>query len=252
MQVPRSQHITHVTAPGAELDRIYQEILKPSFTADELGDPAQLERLVNAGSATVFASHAPDGRPLGTAIGEWDAKRRIVLLSWLAVRPGLRGAGTGGALLQEALRHWITWYDPCLVLAEVSDPLGRSANPAAGSTVDHGDAAARLRFYLRLGGRVLDLPYFQPALGPGLARVEDELLLVLHAHAEFAGAAPETIDAAVLRGYIEDYLRECEGSVGDDSATARLLEALDRPCGIPWATGSDVGDHSFGAPGGRS
>ncbi|GAA1257605.1 hypothetical protein GCM10009665_54910 [Kitasatospora nipponensis] len=227
----RQPVIRRITAPGAELDAIYEQILLPSFPPDELDDPADLDAAVRSGLTSVWAGFDPAGRPLGAAIGEFEPTRRIVLLAWLAVRPGLRGAGVGGLLLRSALRTWRQEYDPCLVLAEVADPRAHATHDG------YGDPAARLAFYRRLGARTLDLPYFQPALGTGRARVDDVLLMALHAHPALAGPDPDTVDGDVLRGYLEDYQRSYEGAVGTDEQASRLWRALARPDGIPLLTG---------------
>ena len=164
---------------------------------------------------------------VGAAVGEWDEGLRVVLLAWLALRPGVRGGGIGGVLLDAAQADWIARYSPCLVLAEVADPAGHVGNEA------HGDPVARLRFYQKRGARILDMPYFQASLGPGMPRVPDLLLLVLHADEQFAGSEPDTIDGRVLREYLELYQRECEGQVATDEQAVRMWEAVDRPGGVP-------------------
>jgi hypothetical protein len=73
-----------------------------------------------------------------------------------------------------------------------------------GGSEDHGNPAARLRFYVNRGSRILDIPYFQPALEPGKERVSGLLLIALHVDPEFAGpGGADTIDAAVVRTYLE-------------------------------------------------
>ncbi|WP_110673591.1 GNAT family N-acetyltransferase, partial [Streptomyces tateyamensis] len=169
--------IHQLTEPGPALDAVYRELLLPSFSLDELSTLEELSQVVAAGQTLVWVTTDADGRLLGTAIGEWEPGPRVVLLAWLAVRPGLRGGGIGGPLLRAALDAWQAAYDPCLILTEIADP----AHPHGGDEA-HGDPAARLRFYRRLGARALDLPYFQAALGGDRARVDDMLLLVLRSH----------------------------------------------------------------------
>lgn len=219
-------------APAVEL--VYNDILLPSFPDDELVPLSVLRALVGAGLGLVWAAHDDAGDVVAVAIGEWDAELRVVLLSWLAVREGRRGGGVGGPLLDTALTEWRRRYDPCLVLAEVADPRHHPVSTA------HGDPVARLNFYQRRGARILDMPYFQPALGPDKARVDHMLLIVLHADPAFAGSDADTIDATVLRRYLEKYQLECEGVVDTGPDSAPMWRALDRPNGVPLSQVSGV------------
>ncbi|MFI7277086.1 GNAT family N-acetyltransferase [Streptomyces sp. NPDC049879] len=214
--------------PGPEFDRIYAEILRPSFDDDELAPPEELAAELAAGRLSVLWCAGAAGEPLAAAVGTFEPGHRIMLLTWLAVRPGRRGGGLGGPLLDAAVAAWRAAFEPCMVLAEVADPERHAAGEA------HGDPAGRLRFYLRHGARVLDLPYFQPALGEGRRRVPDMLLTVLHADPSFAGSVPETIDGALLRTWLEEHQAETEGSVGTDPWSARLWQAVERPGGVPY------------------
>ncbi len=219
-----------LTDPLDHLEDLYHGILKPSFSPEELGDLAAIRRALAAHAARVWVASDQAGRILGMALGEYDSELRIMLLSWLAVRPGFRGAGIGGPLLGAAMRAWQAAYEPCLILAEVEDPAGHTGDEL------HGDPAARLRFYQRLGARPLDLPYFQASLGPGLHRVPDVLLMVLRGHPKFSGEDSGTIDGAVLRAFLEKYQRECEGAVAHDAQAMLLWQSVDRPGGVPFKT----------------
>src|SRR5690606_22793856 len=72
----------------------------------------------------------------------------------------------------------------------------------------HGDPAARVRFYARRGARVLDLPYVQAPIRAGAEPVPGRLLLVLHA------------EPGVLRE---------GGAAGDGPLLAAAGEGLARP-----------------------
>lgn len=227
---------------GPAVDALFNEILVPSFPPAELCGLESVRRLAGAGGGFVWAAFDEQDNVLGCAIGEWDADPGVVLLSWLAIRPGVRGGGIGGALLDAAQADWISRYRPCLVLAEVEDPARHAGSEA------HGDPSARLRFYQRRGARALDMPYFQASLGRGLPRVPDLLLMVLHADERFAGLEPDTIDGAVLRQYLELYQRQCEGQVATDEQAVRLWEAVDRPGGVPLLAPGDIGKWVRPAP----
>ncbi len=212
--------------PGPQVDEFYTEVLAPSFPREELCTLDQFRSTLDAKHTTWIA--VDDGRVIGGLVGEWDEELRVVLLSWLATRPGTRGGGVGGQLLDTALTAWRAGYTPCLVLAEVEDPAKHSGSDLTG------DPSARLRFYQRRGARALDLPYFQASLGPGLARVPDLLLMVLHADPQFHGGRPDTVDPTVLRRYLESYQQECEGAVGTDDQANAVWAALDaHPDGVP-------------------
>ncbi|WP_018348036.1 GNAT family N-acetyltransferase [Longispora albida] len=214
--------IIAVRGPDRLIDQFFHEVLAPSFPPDELGtveglnDPGRLVRLaVDAG-----------GQVLGGAVGDWDPDTRVLLLSFLAIRPGVRGGGLGGRILDDALEAWRSGYEPCVILAEVEDPAVHSGNES------HGNPEARLRFYRRRGARALDLPYFQPALGPGHSRVPGLLLMVLHSAPEFH-TSPDAIAAGPLRSFLESYQLEEEGQIGTDPDSLALWAALERPGGVP-------------------
>jgi GNAT superfamily N-acetyltransferase len=204
--------VHELTTPGEKTRALYAEVLTPSFPPDELHSLRTLHSALEAGTGPIWIAEDDDGRILGGAVGEWDAENRVVLLSYLAVRPGIRGGGVGGSLLRAA----------------VEDPAHFRGSEA------HGDPAARWRFYQRQGGRALDLPYFQAALRPDTRRVPHLMLVVLHADPKFNVAGPDTVDPAPLRAYLEGYQRECEGAVGVDPQAMALWQALDRPAGVPF------------------
>ena len=223
----RNMRIVELDAEGPQIDRLYTEILQPAFPPDELCTVDSVQALAGAGRGLVWAALDDAGQLAGVAVGEWDPGTSVMLLSWLAVRPGLRGGGIGGPLLDAAMADWRRRYDPCLILAEVEDPERHHGSE------DTGDPVKRLRFYQRRGARALDLPYFQAALAPEKSRVRDLLLMVLHADPSFTGDRPDTIRGPVLRTYIEAYQRVCEGAVATDEEALRLYAAIDQPGGVP-------------------
>lgn len=217
-----------LTGPGPRLTAAYEHILMASFPENELCSLEDVESMAARGAQQVWAAVDGDGETAGVAIGEWDAEPRVFLLSWIAIRQDNRGGGVGGPLLKHVVETWRKANDPCVILAEVEDPAHFTAS------VEHGDPAARLRFYLRHGARALDVPYFQPALGPGKTRVHDLMLMVLYADPSFAGEAPDTLRGDFLHRYIELYQTGCEGAVGTDPDAVALYAAIDRDGGIPY------------------
>jgi GNAT superfamily N-acetyltransferase len=220
-------HMYEAPSSGPVIEDFYRQVLAPSFPADELISLDEVQETADRQDASIWLSEDADGTVLAGAIAEWDDSVRVLLLSYLAVRPGIRGGGIGGPLYLAALESWRQKFKPCLILAEVEDPEAHRGSE------DHGDPAARLRFYVNRGSRILDLPYFQPALEPGAERVYGLLLIALHVDPEFAGAGGSgTIDATIIRKYLENYQTQYEGKVATDDQAMMMWRALDRPEGV--------------------
>ncbi|WP_234355828.1 hypothetical protein [Kitasatospora aureofaciens] len=220
--------VRDVAADDPLLAVAYRELLEASFTPDELDTLEQMRTSMANGRLAVSAITDRQGRPLAVACGEWSAHSRTLLLAYLAVRKDQRSNGLGGHLLVEACRSWQLRFRPVVTLAEVAHP---EAHHGSGGT---GYAVARLRFYARHGARALDLPYFQPSLGPGRDRVYGMLLLVLGLGTEF-GSLDDVwaVPAEPVRLFLTDYLLSTEGHIGTDQATRDLQAAVARQGGIP-------------------
>jgi GNAT superfamily N-acetyltransferase len=214
---------------GPLFESLYYDVLVPSFPKSELNDFEVVQRAVDSGRDLVWVALDDAGQVIGGAVGEWEEEYRIILLAWFAVRPGQRGGGIGGPLLDAAVAAWREQCSPCLILAEIEDP-------AQHETVkdEYGDPAARLRFYQRHGTRALDVPYFQPSLDADSPRVHGLLLAVLHVDPALAGSDPDTVDSEVLLSYMTDYLESCEGAAFVDEEAKALEAALNRPGGVPF------------------
>jgi GNAT superfamily N-acetyltransferase len=220
--------IYEAPGPGPIIEDFYQQVLVPSFPADELVSLDEVQQIATGEDGSIWLAEDTDGTIVAGAIAEWDGSVRVLLLGYLAVRPGIRGGGIGGPLYLTALDAWRQRFKPCLILAEVEDPEAHSGSE------DHGDPAARLRFYVNRGSRILDIPYFQPALERGAERVTGLLLIALHIDPEFAGSGgADTIDATVVRKYLENYQTQYEGKVAMDDQAMIMWRALDRPKGVP-------------------
>lgn len=215
-------------ADGPVLETFYRDVMLSAFPPDELVTLESLREQVDIGLSEVWGAVGDDGRLLGGMVGEWSPGCRVLLLSYLAVAREGRGRGIGTFLYSTVLDDWRSRYRPCLILAEVENPLRHTGSQA------HGDPAARLRFYGRHGARLLDLPYFQPALGPGRRRVPGMLMLALHVDPEMAGAAgPGTVDGGPLGQFMTDYFEGTEGASPQDEAGRALLAAMAAPGGVP-------------------
>jgi GNAT superfamily N-acetyltransferase len=216
-------------APGSGpiIEDFYHKVLVPSFPADELISLDEVQEIATGEDGSIWLAEDTDGTILAGAIAEWDESVRVLLLGYLAVRPGIRGGGIGGPLYLTALDSWRQRFKPCLILAEIEDPEVHDGNE------DHGDPAARLRFYVNRGSRILDFPYFQPALQPGAERVSGLLLIALHVDPEFEGAGGgDTVDATVVRKYLENYQTQYEGKVATDDQAMITWRALDTQEGV--------------------
>jgi GNAT superfamily N-acetyltransferase len=218
-------HIVEVGGDGPLLDLVHAELLLPNFHPDEMTAPQALRGAVLEGRCVVSAVVDDAAGPVAAAVGHWDEESRVLLLSYLAVRPDRRSGGLGTLLMKEVGGSWQDRFHPVVTLAEIEHPLAHPARP------DHGDPAARLRFYDRHGARALDLPYFQPSLRPGAPRVHGMLLIALAPLP--AGPSRCVLAAEPVAAFLTRYLLAGEGRVGTDPASCDLWRAVRRPGGIP-------------------
>jgi GNAT superfamily N-acetyltransferase len=204
----------------------YQTVLAPHFRASELETPENIAEGLRTGGTRAFVARVADDTILGGAVIDWFAASRVLLLSYMAVRSGHRGGGVGAKLMAAVCGDAAEDLEPLLIVAEIDDPRHYQSDAA------HGDPHARVRFYERLGGRTLPIPYLQPALGPDGSRVPHMLLMVLGGSL----APPETkvIDGATVEFFLTEYFDLCEGPLqSGDSQRQDLLAACRRPDGLP-------------------
>ncbi len=179
-------------------NRFYREVLEPAFLPEELND---LETLRSAYLRPLPGFDGKialqDGEPIGGALGEHYAASGVMMLTYLAVRANVRGQGVGSALLDSLKSTWRKFCRPTVTLAEIEDPRYHKAGR-------RGDPMARLRFYDRIGAKLLPLWYFQPSLGRGLARVRGLLLICLD-------PGLEEVSTASLLTFLDEYFALCEG-----------------------------------------
>lgn len=204
----------------------YRSVMVPSFAADELESEEELMNGLRSGRSRVLTAADEDGTVLGGAVGECFPRSGVVLLAYLAVRPGGRGSGAGSVLLRAARDAWTAELSPRLIVLEVEDP-----RDFAGSE-SFGDPVARVRFYERHGARALPIPYLQPALGPDTARVPGLMLMVMG-----GSAAAATVEGKLVSDFLTEYFEEFEGpAVPGDAELELLLAACARPGGLPLLT----------------
>ncbi|MDM4719624.1 GNAT family N-acetyltransferase [Micromonospora sp. WMMA1363] len=196
------------------LNRTYAEILEPSFPADELDGLDDLTGRVADGTAYLAVAVRGDDEPVGTIVVDVFHDCDAPLLSYLAVRPGVRGGGIGAALLASRLPVWRERAGARAIIAEVEDPRHHG-------TTAYGDPAARLRFYQRQGFGLAPVPFVQPRVRPDADRVTGMFLAVW--------PGEQRLPATTLRAFMTEYFVSAEGpDVHDDPLFNALLAALDR------------------------
>ena len=187
----------HVIDDPAQLTLIYDDIMATSFPATELISREELLAGAASGRLRVRAVTDDDDEIAAIAVTK-RAGETAVMLDYFATRPGGRGKGVGSRMLA-ALLELIRERDrPQLILAEVEHPDYHDAHET------FGDPRARLRFYDRLGARVIDVPYFLGPVEPDADALHGMLLLALW------------VDPAV----------ETDGMLSRDADLARVLEHL--------------------------
>ncbi|MGH3852009.1 MAG: GNAT family N-acetyltransferase [Pseudonocardiaceae bacterium] len=185
------------TVPLAALDdetlrRAYTTLLEPAFPPAELVTFEEL-RGARRGPATRGIVVFHGDKPIAVIVTEDYLEGQVLLVAYLVVAAAARGAGIGARLLAEGRSPALT----PLVLAEIEDPRYFTAS-------DAGDPAARIRFYDRVGSRLLPLSYAQPSLRPGSPRVDGLLLIAIN--------APGTdVDGHVIAAFLDEYYHLCEG-----------------------------------------
>lgn len=210
--------------PVSRVEEFYDAVLARSFVASELVPRAELLADVSDPSGETVASLALDdaGEIVGGAVGQWFPQCRVMLTAYLAIRPGRRGGGIGGAILRAVAEDWRHRVDPLLIVGEVEDPRHHT-------DIGFGDPERRLKFYAAAGAKIVPVPYFQPALHADGGRVP-HLFLMTFAVSDECRRGEHTIDAAPVRDFLLANLQGNEGRVDpDDPATAALLGAVSAP-----------------------
>ena len=98
------------------------------------------------------------------------------------------------------------------------------------------DPLSRLRLYERLGARVLGVPFVQPALGPGRARVHGFLLLAFHVDpsVEVGQHGAMAVRSDVVGRFVRRYYETAEDvRVPYDDQLAHLLGKIEEHPAIP-------------------
>ncbi|MEA2419155.1 MAG: hypothetical protein QOE60_1361 [Thermoleophilaceae bacterium] len=206
------------------LERFHRDVLEPSFSADETVALEALAASIRLGNALVTVGLGEEGEVLGGIVGDWFDGQRVLLISYLAVRPDLRGQSIGTDLRGRAVETWPGQKPAHLVVAEVHDP--RVWDGVGGD-----QSVARLRLFERFGARMLDVPFVQPRLQPGTDRVSGFLLLAfLVDEAILVGAEDgEGIRSRLIGHWIRSYYELAEGARPPyDPELEELLNRVER------------------------
>lgn len=236
MPTPVDQQITIADARDDGLRLVpefYRKVIAVSFPPDELESEDELVAGLRSGRSRVLIAQDPGGAIVGGAVGDYFPRSDVMLLAYLAVLAEGRGLGVGAAVLHAAKQAWMAELNPRLIVLEVEDPREFTGSEAFGNPV------ARVRFYERHGVRALPLPYMQPALSPGTARVPGLMLMVAGGAAVPAtGPTAGPADGPMVPGrhvasFLTEYFEEFEGPAkAGDTELGLLLAACDRPGGL--------------------
>lgn len=214
------------------VSEFYRLILEPHFIPDELETEASIRLGLREGRTKALAARSADGTLVGGVVVDWFDRSEILLLSYVAVPDRYRCHGIGQRLLAATNTAWASELRPLLIVGEVEDPR------YYGDT-GYGDPERRLRMYERNGVRSLPIPYVEPSLSEGKARVPHLLLMV------FGGSqAPSEIghvDGRIVEKFLIEYYELAEGEIRDDDVEVqRLLAACRLPGGLPLLLARDM------------
>ncbi len=209
--------LTFVRLAGAPDDLVrdfHAGLLRSTFPPDELESLDDLRATLATGADGVLAL---DGeRIVGGVVHEPFVGGAVRLVGYLVVDASMRGRGLGPRLLAAARAQ----SDSGLVLGEIEDP-----RHFAVSADD--DPVARVRFWARLGCRLLPLPYVQPALHDGARRVRHLLLIALP---QGDDPLPEAVPGRLVGDFLTEYFAASEGTVSPQDPDLRpLLERCEAP-----------------------
>lgn len=221
----------------AQLVAAYDQLLAPNFPSRELISKEEFLAGVASGGASVRVSGDADD-PTALAMLQRLEGTPAVLLTYFATRADLRGKGVGSRLLGQILDDVSADESVSVVLAEVEHPGHHKASDA------HGDPTARLRFYGRLGGLILDVPYFQPPISDDEEPVYAMLLLALNPPPHLMRDGRLLPEAGVAVG-LEQIMGDVDASL---YPVGPLLDAVRDPRGIRLAGVGELDSVSVSRP----
>lgn len=214
------------------VSEFYRVILVPHFDPDELETEASVRLGLSEGRTKALTARSADGTLVGGLVVDWFAWSEVLLLSYIAVPDRYRGHGIGRRLLAATNTAWATELRPLLIVGEIEDPRYYHDK-------GYGDPQRRVEMYERTGARSLPIPYVQPSLSEGKARVA-HLLLMVFGGSEASGGTGH-VDGRIIEEFLTEYYDLAEGEIrNDDADMQRLLTACRKPGGLPMLLARDV------------
>ena len=198
--------IVDVAAEDEELlERFYRELYLPEFAAQREPLEAWQSALAGDQPYRMFVRVVVErGEILGGISYELYPQSGCGLVTYMVIAPAARRSGWGKRLLFEATKELIA-RGALAVLGEVNDPRGTGEWD-------------RLERFQRWGCRVLDARYVQPALGPGLVRDRNLVLIALP-------PIRESIAGDVVRTFIAE-LHEVTERCSPDDEVREILDGI--------------------------
>lgn len=142
---------------------------------------------------------------LATAVDRAPAPPAAVALNYVYVEEAARGRGLLRQALSAVRRLALNGLaldpdgPPPAIFIEQNDPLRLTAEEYASDTAHSGlDQVDRLAIWARVGARVVDFPYVQPALSPD-QQADDGLI---YAAVDYPG---EAVEAGLLHDHLESF-----------------------------------------------
>lgn len=189
--------------------RFYTECYERAFPdADERESLANMERYLGLKEQDWYGPNnyhiviATRGdEVVGAAVCDYLAEPNAGVIEYLLVRPKYQASGLGEKLFAEIERLCradaarTDGRDLDWIVTETKDPLRAGA-------ADDFHAFTRAEDLARLGFRIIDFRYIQPALSESQASAENLLLL-----ARAVNGSPDTIEARVVSNLVAEYLR---------------------------------------------
>jgi GNAT superfamily N-acetyltransferase len=199
--------IVDVAAEDTELlERFYREVYLPEFAAQR--EPLEAWQAALDGEQ-LYRMHVrlvvEHDQILGGITYEHYPRSTCGFITYVVVAPSARGSGLGKRLVFDAVGDLFARGAP-VVFGEMRDPRKRDG------------AWERIERFQRWGCRVVDTRYVQPALGPGLSRDRE---LVLIAHPPVSGS----IAGELVRAFIAE-LHEVTERCEPDAELRAILDAI--------------------------
>jgi GNAT superfamily N-acetyltransferase len=179
------------------LERFYREVYLLEFAAQR--EPLEAWRRALAGDAPYRLTIDVDPELRGGIAYELYPRSMCGLVTYMVVAPGARNQGLG--------RRWLDTAVATLRAAGARAVFGEVSG------------AERIARFQRWGAKVVDARYIQPALGDGLERDRE---LVLIALAEQRTELP----GALVRAFVEELYAATEGGAPDPAISIPETVAL--------------------------